>query len=73
MSDAITKAAHESADMDRAIARVVCAAGERYTVFGFDRRAVNYANDLVTARALAAHHHGYVKDSNGRIYAARLV
>lgn len=45
---------------------------ERYTVFSFDRVARDFSNDLVEARMLAAHYRGYVKDVDGRIYAARV-
>lgn len=68
MNTEVTKAASESKDMDRAIATICAVQGERYTVFGSDRVARDYANDVVTARALAKFHGGYVKDENGRIY-----
>ena len=66
---ACTKLASESKDMDRAIATICQVSGSRFTVYGTDRRAVAFAQDVVTARALAKLHSGYAKDENGRIYA----
>lgn len=70
-SNDVTRNACDSRDMDQAIARIVQVSGQRFTIFGQDRVARDYANDVVSARALARFHGGYAKDESGRIYAAR--
>lgn len=73
-NEMVTKAAQESKDMDRYLSHVVPVSEDRYTVFTSDRRAVDFANDLVSARAIAKFHGmgAYVKDQNGRIYPQRI-
>jgi len=60
-NDAVTKAAHESKDMDRAIAQIVQPTARRWYIVVDGGRVVDYANDVRSACKLAAFHRGVAK------------
>lgn len=60
-STAVTAAAHESEDMDRAIAQIVQPTARRWYIVVEGGRVVDYATDVRTACKLAAFHRGVAK------------